>query len=520
VPYLAGLGVDAVWLTPYFPSPQRDHGYDVADYLDVDPVYGTLADIDALVGECHRHGLRVLVDVVPNHCSSEHRWFRDALAAPPGSAARRRFFFRDGRGDSGELPPNNWPAAFGGSAWTRVPDGQWYLATFTPWQPDFDWSDQAVVADFDEILRFWLARGIDGFRVDAVTHVGKAPGLPDAPPRPVGIAEIAAAGHNPFAVYWPSAHDVWRHWRTTVDAFEAEHPDRQVVLVAEAYTARRPDLLMDYVRGDEFHEAFSFDLMLAPWHTPSLHRAIDDTVATLHVNGAAVTWTLNNHDTQRAVTRYGRADAADPASWTGNNVVYTGTQVDLALGTRRARAAMVLVAGLPGSLFVYAGEELGLPEVLDLPDAARTDPIFLRTGGQEIGRDGCRVPLPWDTDPATAYGFSAAPAVPWLPQPDGWSAWAVDAQVDDPGSMLALYREVLRVRRTLAHETDHFQWIDGVDADLLAFRRADVAVVLNPTTMPCPLPAELAAATLLLSSDPTLVWSGIVPPDTAVWLGR
>ena len=519
IPYVAALGVDAVWLTPFFPSPQHDHGYDVADYLGVEPAYGTLADVDDLVGACHAHGLRLLADIVPNHCSSEHRWFRDALAAPPGGAARRRFFFRDGRGEHGELPPNNWPAAFGGSAWTRVPDGQWYLATFTPWQPDLDWSDASVLDDFDEILRFWLDRGVDGFRVDAVTHVGKAPGLPDMPPLPAGVPETAAAGHNPYAMYWPSAHDVWRHWRATLDAYERDHPGREVVAVAEAYTARRPDLLMDYVRADEFHEAFSFDLMLAPWHGPSLHRAIDDTISTLHANGAAVTWTLNNHDTQRSVTRYGRADATDPASWTGSNLVYSAAPIDVALGTRRARAATVLVAGLPGSLFVYAGEELGLPEVLDLPESARTDPIFTRSSGREIGRDGCRIPLPWDTDPMTAYGFSAVPAVPWLPQPADWGTFAAAVQDGDPASMLALYRDVLRERRSLAEAAgDDFEWVADVDTDLVAFRRGDVVVVVNPTARARPLRPELAAAGLVLSSDPGAPWSGTVAADTAVWL--
>ncbi len=517
VPYIAALGVDAVWLTPFYPSPQHDHGYDVADYLAVDPAFGTLADVDALVATCHAHGLRVLADIVPNHCSSEHRWFRDALDAPPGSLARRRFFFRDGRGTDGELPPNNWQAVFGGSVWTRVPDGQWYLATFTPWQPDLDWDDPAVVADFDDILRFWLDRGIDGFRVDAVTHVGKAPGLPDAPPLPPGVAETAAAAHNPYAMYWPSAHDVWRHWRATIDAYERDHPGREIVTVAEAYTARRPDLLMDYVRADEFHEAFSFDLMLATWEAGSLRRAIDDTIAALHANGAAVTWTLNNHDTQRAVTRYGRTDATDPAAWSGSNLVYTDAPVDEVVGRRRARAAAMLVAGLPGSLFLYAGEELGLPEVLDLPDQARTDPIFERTGGREIGRDGCRVPLPWRPDQATAYGFSAAPATPWLPQPDDWAVRAVSVQDDDPASTLQLYREILRVRRTLAHRSDRFEWALLDEPRLVAFRHAGITVVLNPTDAEIAV-GSLAGSALLLSSSSDLEWAGTIPADTTVWL--
>ena len=249
-----------------------------------------------------------------------------------------------------------------------------------------------------------------------------------------------------------------------------------------------------------------------------MHRAIDDTIATLHANGAAVTWTLNNHDTQRAVTRYGRVDATDPDSWTGSNLVYSGAPVDVAVGTRRARAAIVLVAGLPGSLFLYAGEELGLPEVLDLPDAARTDPIFARTGGREIGRDGCRVPLPWTTDPVTAYGFADVAVVPWLPQPDGWGQWAMSLQEQRPTSMLGLYREVLAARRAIEHATDHFEWVLGDEPALVAFRRAGTVVILNPTGSACALPPSYAGADVVLSSDPAMVWSGTVPADTAVWL--
>jgi alpha-glucosidase len=525
--HLVDIGVDALWMTPCYPSPQLDHGYDVADYFDIEPTYGTLATFDRLVEQCRARNLKVLMDVVPNHCSDHHAWFQAALQAAPGSRERSRFYFRDGRGANGELPPNNWKAVFGGPAWSRTTDpdgapGQWYLHTFTPWQPDFDWDSPDVVQHFDDMLRFWFDRGVEGFRIDAVTVLGKAPGLPDAPDVPAGVTETAAAKHNPYTVFWPSAHDVWRHWRQLIDTYEREHPGRELVAVGEAYTPRRPDLLLDYVRADEFHQAFCFDLMLCPFNVPEIRATIDSVIVPHVAAGAALTWTLSNHDVQRAVTRYGRADAASPASWTGNNLVYTGTPVDLPMGTRRARAMIAFVAALPGSLYLYQGEELGLPEVLDLPLERRQDPIVVLTKGRQLGRDGCRVPLPWTADPATSFGFSevAAPSrhEPWLPQPDWWGTYALDGQQHDPASMLSLYRDTMRCRRTL-DPTTGLEWEGPLDERLLAFRRGDVLVVLNPSAAPIELPAATVADRRVgLSSvhghdDPS-----IVPADACIWL--
>jgi len=519
IAYLQRLGVDAVWLTPFYPSPQRDHGYDVADYFDVEPQYGDLAELDALVAECRSVGIRVLMDIVPNHCSSEHAWFQEALASAPGSASRSRFWFRDGRGADGEVPPNNWSAEFGGSAWTRVTEadgapGQWYLHTFTPWQPDFDWSNDDVVEHFDRALRFWFDRGVDGFRVDAVQFVGKAPGLPDTE----GDAPVSPA-RNPHLSFVASSHAVWRHWRATVDAYNEAHPARDVFLVAEAYTPRRPDILAAYVAPDEFHQAFSFDLLLSPWNVATLRDAIDAPHRALTAAGTTVTWVLNNHDVQRAVTRYGRLVAHDVSSWTGSPLGYSDSEVDVALGTRRARAAAVMVAALPGSLYVYQGEELGLPEVLDLPDTVRTDPVFLRAGGAEIGRDGCRVPIPWDDDATTACGFATAPATPWLPQPENWSTWSVARQEGDSDSMLALYRATLRRRTELAPHEGPLEWVLTDHAQLLAFARGDVTVVLNPTSDAVTLDASATeAADIMLTSSPGHVDPRVVPADTCVWL--
>jgi alpha-glucosidase len=518
IAHLSGLGVDAVWLTPLYPSPQRDHGYDVADYLDIEPQYGDLADFDALVAACRAAGIRVLMDVVPNHCSSQHAWFQEALAAPPGDPARHRFWFRDGHGHSGELPPNNWVAEFGGSAWTRVSEadgtpGQWYLHTFTPWQPDFDWSHPDVVEHFDRVLGFWFDRGVDGFRVDAIQFVGKAPGLPDT-----AGEEPVAPPRNPHLSFVESGHDVWRHWRATVDEYERTHPGREVFLVGEAYTPRRPDLLAAYVSPDEFHQAFSFDLLLSPWNADTLRTAIDDPHRMLTAAGTSVTWVLNNHDVQRAVTRYGRLDAHDVATYTGSPLAYSASAVDVSLGTRRARAAAVMVAALPGSLYVYQGEELGLPEVLDLPDEARTDPIFARTAGAEIGRDGCRVPIPWDDDPATAFGFATSAATPWLPQPAQWATFAIARQEDEADSMLGLYRNVLRLRRELTPHDGALQWVLTDHPALLAFARGDIRVVLNPTAYAVELPSPDVAARVVLSSLAGHDDPHVVPTDTCLWL--
>ena len=517
--HVAGLGVDAIWLTPFFPSPQRDHGYDVADYFDVEPTYGTLADIDRLIEGCHRRGLRILADLVPNHCSSEHHWFREAVAAAPGSVERARFYFRDGLGERGERPPNNWVAMFGGPAWTRVADGQWYLHSFSPWQPDFDWDNEDVAAMFDDVMRFWFDRGIDGFRVDAVSHLGKAPGLPDAPEPPAGTPATGAVGYNPYMLHWPSAHDVWRRWRGVADQYELDHDGRHVVNVAEAYTPGKIELLLDYVRPDEFHQAFSFDLLLAPWNAGIIRQAIDATYTTFSSVGASMTWTLNNHDTQRSVTRYGREDATDASSWTGSNLIYSDSPVDVVVGTERARAAAVLLASLPGSVYVYQGEELGLPEVLDIPAERRTDPIFFRTEGREKGRDGCRVPIPWTTDAATGCGFSAGEARPWLPQPSDWGQLSVAAAEAQPDSMVALYRAVLAQRKDLLAGDETLTWDLTDRSDLVAFRRRDLLIVLNPTgvAVDLGLPRD-ERWEIVLSSRGDHANASVVPADTCVWL--
>jgi alpha-glucosidase len=512
--HLSALGVDAIWLNPCYPSPQRDHGYDVADYCAIEPAYGDLATFDQLVADAAARGIRVLMDVVPNHCSTEHPWFRAAVAAAPGSPERGRFFFRDGVGDE---PPNNWRAVFGGSAWTRVADGQWYLGTFSPDQPDWDHTHPDVVDHFEQVLRFWFDRGVEGFRVDAVPPVGKAPELPDQPPGPPGATDEELALSNPFSTFRPEGHAVWRRWRRLTDRYVDEHPGRDIVLVAEAYTPRRPDLLLEYARPDEFHQAFAFDALLSPWRAPELRQAVGDQLMLLHDEGVVPTWTLSNHDVQRTVTRLGRANAADASSYTGSALRYVDAPVDLDLGRRRALAAIAFVLALPGSVYLFQGEELGLPEWLDLPDAARQDPVFLRTGGAFRGRDGCRVPLPWTADRAGAHGFSPPDSAtsPWLPQPDDWGRYAVDVQALDPTSPLATYRSLLAARRRYATGSDA-RLVD-LHPDLVAIRRGRLIAVLNPTAEPVHVGDLFRIADVVVTTVPAHL-PGTVPADSTVWV--
>ena len=525
--HLQSLSVGAIWLCPCFPSPQKDHGYDVADYFEIEPTYGDLATFDRLVAAARDRGIKVLLDVVPNHCSDQHAWFQAALAAPPGSSERARFYFREGRGAHGELPPNNWTAVFGGSAWTRItePDGtpgQWYLHVFTPWQPDFDWENEDVKEHFDRVLRFWFDRGVDGFRVDAVGVVGKADGLPDQVLLTGDRAATEQAGANEHVQYQPRAHDYWRRWRAVIDEYVTQHPERELVTVSEAYTPGRPDLLLKFVQPDQFHQSFHFDLMLAPWIASAIRTSVADAHELLSGAGSSVTWTLNNHDTQRAVTRYGRANATAWESWTQNNLVYVDAPVDEVLGLRRAEAMFVFAAALPGSLYLYQGEELGLPEVLDIPADTRQDPLFARTHGAELGRDGCRIPLPWTDEPATAFGFSSVSPYepPWLPQPPDWGRHAASAQESDGRSTLSLYRRVL-ARRGSLDRADRLEWLlPGSDA-LVAFRRGDLVVALNVTSQPVALPDDLVAGCLVAEcSAHEDVDAGTVPADACVWLRR
>lgn len=504
LPHLADLGVDAVWITPWYPSPMADGGYDVRDYCDIDPRFGTLADADALLEEAHRLGLRVITDLVPNHTSDQHPWFTAALAAGPGSAERDRYFFRDGRAGGAE-PPNDWISAFGGPAWTRVtgPDGtpeQWYLHTFAPEQPDLDWGHEGVRRDFDAVLRFWLDRGVDGLRIDAVPAMAKTPGLPDAGHAPGALFESSSWVGSP---QWDvdAVHDVLRRWRRIGDEYPGDR-----LFVTEA-VVNGPERLSRYVRPDEMHTTFNFDYLKCPWEPGSLRRVVDGTLAALEPVGAPATWVLSSHDETRHATRFGRADSR--AATMGFDVA--AAPADAALGLRRARAAALLTLALPGGTYLYQGEELGLPEVEDLPDDVLQDPTWERSGHTARGRDGCRVPLPWSGQ-APPFGFTGEGVSPWLPQPAGWRSLTVEAQRDDSGSTLSLYRAALRLRRSLpALHEEPLAWQDA-GPDVLAFSRGPgFRCLVNFGERPVPLPS---GSRLLLASGPC---DDGLPPDTAAW---
>jgi alpha-glucosidase len=486
LPYLADLGVDAVWVTPFYPSPQADHGYDVADYRDVDPMFGSLSDFDQMLKTAHEHGIRVVIDIVPNHSSDEHEWFRQAVAAGPGSPERSRYIFRDGRGANGEEPPNNWKSTFGGPAWTRLADGQWYLHLFDHRQPDFDWSDPEVGDEFESVLRFWLDRGVDGFRIDVAHGMIKAEGLPDVESdnNDGGIEAALAERDRP---YWdqPAVHDVYRRWRRVLDEYEGDR-----MAVAEAWVST-PASMARYVRPDELQQVFNFNWLEARWSAAAFRAVVEATFAAVRPVDATPTWVLSNHDVERHVSRYGGG----------------------AQGLARARAATLTMLALPGSAYLYAGEELGLPQV-DVPAEHRQDPTWHRGGG--IGRDGCRVPLPWSGD-APPYGFGPSGSDPtWLPQPESWADLSVAAQQDDPQSTLSFYRRALATRhRLLPTLGTGVEFLDSAP-EVLAFRRdPDLVCVVNCGVEPTDVSGY--GEPVLVSGDTEAVAGGSLPPDTAAW---
>ena len=479
LPYLAQLGVGALWITPFYPSPMADHGYDVADPRDVEPVFGDLAEFDALLAEAHDLGIRVTVDLVPNHSSHDHEWFQAALAAGPGSPERARYHFRNGLGADGAEPPNNWPSVFGGPAWTRVPDGQWYLHIFAPEQPDLNFANPEVVADLEETMRFWLDRGVDGFRIDVAHGMAKPDGLPDMlPMEDTGLLDDHGPGDHRFDQ--DGVHLVHRRIRAVLDRYPG------TMAVGEVWVSD-DDRLAQYLREDELQLAFNFKLLTAEWTPDGLRDAITHSLAAVEGTPAPACWVLSNHDRPRHVTRYGDGE----------------------VGTRRARAAALLQLALPGAAYIYNGDELGMPDV-DLPDEVLQDPMWLRSGGAERGRDACRIPVPWSgTEPS--YGFSSRPDT-WLPMPEGWGPLTAEAQAADDSSMLTLYRKALALRSSSAFGDEGLQWLPA-PAGCLAFRRSGGLVCLvNLSGAAVPLPE----GRVLLGSAP--VDDGTVPDDAAVWL--
>lgn len=478
LPYLKRLGVDAIWFTPWYSSPQADGGYDVSDYRAIDPLFGTLEEAERLIAEAHTLGIGIIVDIVPNHISDQHPWFQEALRGK----GRDRFWFKD-------EPVNQWVSEFGGqpgNVWTQVPDGQWYLHLFDPAQPDLNWTHPEVRAEFEDVLRFWFDRGVDGIRIDSAGLLVKEPDL----------ADYADGEPHPFRDR-DEVHDIYRSWRRIGD----EYGNR--AFVGEVWMPD-PVRFANYLRPDELHTAFNLDFLCCAWDPARLRSVINSTLDSHAPVGAPATWVLSNHDVTRPVTRYGREETSFSFATKTEN-----TPTDLDLGTRRARAAALLLLGLPGSAYIYQGEELGLWEVEDIPPDLRQDPMRLRSTGTDPGRDGCRVPIPWSGD-QSPFGFSSVEATkPWLPQPAAWKAYTVEAQTGDAHSMLELYRSALRLRRDF--QDAPFTWLDSPD-DVLSFRRGQHTVIVNLSKVEIDLPT----GTLLLESR--LTDGKVLPPDSAAWL--
>jgi alpha-glucosidase len=514
IPYLVDLGVDAVWLTPFYPSPQIDTGYDIADFCDVDPQYGNLTDFDALLESAHESGLKVIIDLVPNHSSDQHVWFQAALKAAAGSPERDRYLFRDGKGEDGELPPNDWQAIFGGPAWQRItePDGtsgQWYLHLFAREQPDFNWRNQEVRTYFEGVLRFWLDRGVDGFRIDVAHGLIKDPALPD-----VGDDRAELLEYKPQPMWdQEEVHDIYRDWHRIL----AEYPgDRMAVAEAWVQPAARA---ARYVRSDELSQNFNFDFLCSIWNAQELHRVIDSSIAAVEEVGALPSWVFNNHDVVRSVDRFALGLVGGRG---GTTLIRQGdpAKLDLAVGEKRARAGALLMLALPGGSYIFQGEELALPEVRDLPEVALTDPIWARSEHTDRGRDGCRVPLPWRKDLSGAHGFSSEAAVlqtqSWLPQPEWWGDFAVESESQNPSSALNMYKSALRIRREHSGLGEgSISWLPSGDQVLMFERVNGFICIVNFGIDNLQIPE---ATKVLLSSAPLV--GREVPIDTAVWLQR
>lgn len=496
--YLRDLGVDALWINPWYVSPLLDGGYDVADYRQLDPRFGTLEEAEAFIAKAGEYGIRVLVDLVPNHTSWEHRWFQEALASEPGSDARQRYHFRPGRGCDGSEPPSDWQAVFGGSAWERVEDGEWYLHLFDVSQPDLNWQNPEVRAHIVDVLRFWLDRGAAGFRVDVAHSLAKDHSYPDIGETGEALLGATELSNHPF---WDrdELHEIVREWRSVLN----EYPD--TMLVAEAWVVNW-DRQAKYVRPDEYHQAFDFHFLESPWDAEAMRTAISKSLAGAASVGSVPTWVLSNHDVVRHPTRYGLPKDVVAKEWLldGDRAL-----LDLDTGLRRARAATLLMLALPGSVYLYQGEELGMHEVHDLPLDVLEDPTWIRSEHTEKGRDGCRVPIPWEPE-GESYGFGENGS--WLPQPEWFADVAASAQVGAHTSTLELYRSALALRRELLIDDEDLDWLDMGPA-VIAFRRGSgVVCVVNFGGEAVRLPD----AEILLTSGP--VFDSLLPPNTGAWL--
>ena len=512
LPYLKELGVDAIWITPWYPSPQNDHGYDVSDYMDIEPQYGTLADAEKLIKETHEHGIKFIVDVVPNHTSDQHKWFQAALKATPGSPERERYMFCDGKGPNGDLPPNNWEAVFGGCAWERVIEvdgkpGQWYLHLFAIEQPDLNWENPEVRSHLEDVLKFWLDRGVDGFRIDVAHGMIKYPGLPDIPEVNT-TSEMLAPHERPF---WDQegVHEIYRSWRKILDSYPGER-----MAVAEAWVSPAARIAR-YVRADELQNSFNFEMLTTLWKADEIKAKIDNSMAALVEVGAPPSWVFNNHDVVRSV------DRLDLGLTNNGESTFTRqgdpAKFNIARGTLRAKSATLMTLALPGGTYLYQGEELGLPEVRDLPEDRLTDPRWKMSGYKDRGRDGCRVPLPWKSEPTAGFGFSTNDLLEldqsWLPMSPWMGNFSAESQDGVAGSTLTMYREALALRKLEEGLGDGpMSWIEA-GKDVVAFARpGNFACYINfGAALEIPVGAKV-----LISSGPLA--GNTLPTDTAAWL--
>lgn len=522
--YLKELGVNAVWLSPFYKSPQADAGYDVADYRQVDPLFGTLEDFDDMLAKAHAEDIRIIVDLVPNHTSDEHVWFRQALAADPGSPERDRYIFRDGKGPAGDLEPNNWQSLFGGPAWTRTTNtdgspGQWYLHLFDTKQPDLNWDNEEVHAEMRSVLRFWLDRGVDGFRVDVAHGMVKAEGLPDWSEKVSMVQgnEEAAANTTPPYFDQEGVHAIYEEWNAVLAEYDGDR-----MMVAEAWVEPM-ERIFRYVREGEMQQAFNFGFLLAGWNAQNIVENVTETLAEAALVAAPPTWVLSNHDTVRHCSRFG---LTDPTSFP-KGIAAQDEQPDEALGAARGRAAALIMFALPGSAYIYQGDELTLPEHTTLPDQLRQDPSFFRTQGAERGRDGCRIPMPWAAD-EPGLGFSAVgndagtqesgAAAPWLPQPESYNRYAADQQVGVEGSAFELYRSLLshRAERELGRGRLDWAPANAPAEGVLSYTNGTLQVLANLGTAPVDVPAGMSV--LAVSGPAIRTDDGRLSPDAALWL--
>ena len=503
LPYLAELGIDAIWLTPFYPSPLADGGYDITDHRDIDPRLGTLADFDDLLDDAHRRGIRIMVDIVPNHTSSAHPWFREAQTSEPGSAARNRYIFRDGTGPDGAEPPSDWRSHFGGSAWDRLPDGQWYCHLFAREQPDLNWDNDEVRQYFLDTLRFWADRGVDGFRVDVAHSLAKDLTAP-LRSQPTLDLRLPTDGSDPLYDR-DEVHAIYREWRKVFDEYD---PPRMAVAETWHPTNERTYL---YARPTELGQVFDFSLLKSEWNRDQFLRVISRSIDDHRGAGGGLTWVLSSHDVPRHTSRLALPVGTDPDNWLLSNG--TSPVLDEERAQRRGRAASLMMLALPGSAYIFQGEELGLPEVADLAANALHDPVWERTGHTVKGRDGCRVPLPWERS-GSSFGFGANGA--WLPQPAWFGAYSVQAQDGVSGSTLEMYRDAIALRRMLTSTDSELHWLHADAADRLHFRRSngwECLVNLSSVDIPLPTDHDVLISTGALNGN-------AVPPETTVWLAR